>query len=267
MVDYEKMSTSEVQKLARQGDKEALYEMVWRLELVSGGGNDLVENCAWQDYWFEKAADAGHIDAKSRYARSLLDRIMNAEDRQKAMRYFESLVADFDAGKLSKDQELDGIIAKMWLGIMLCEGYHTPRDAKRGADLIQSAHLLTKGFEEFGFKSLSKIGEIYATGLAQECEDPTTYDLDKAIKYLTMAVERFKPENDPNHRGYKQINEDLIRVCKERKNSVVRDFADAEELRERRKKMMEISPAAAERVKADKAALARLRERLKREGW
>jgi len=37
--------------------------------------------------------------------------------------------------------------------------------------------------------------------------------------------------------------------------------------KQRREKMMEISAMARQRMDADKAALARLRERLKREGW
>ena len=50
MVDYEKMSALEVQGLARQGDKDALYEMAWRIELLPVGDRDIpVECCVWQD--------------------------------------------------------------------------------------------------------------------------------------------------------------------------------------------------------------------------
>lgn len=257
------MSTAEVQRLARQGDSDALYEMVWRLELLPPEhGNDPVERCAWQDCWFEEAAEAGHIDAKQMYARSLLDRVMDAEWRQKAMHYLQSIVNDYDAGKLNDE---DGFIAKLWLGIMLCEGYYTQRDVVKGAKLIHEADVFFGGFKEFGFKTLAKIGETYAYGYAQESEVPSSYDLIKAIKYLNMAVERFKPENDPNHRGYKQFYEDLIRVCEDRQNSVLGTHPLSGS--DNRQKMMEISPAAAERVKADKAALARLRKRLKQDGW
>ena len=271
----DKTPVDRVKKLAKDRNKNAYYEMAWRLELLPAKDrNDPVESCAWQDYWFEKAADAGHVDARSRYARSLLDRIMNEEDRKKAMRYFESLVADFDAGKLNKEQALDGKISKMWLGVMLCEGYHTMRDAKRGAELIQAAHSLTDGFKEFGFKSLSKIGEIYASGLAQEGEEPSIADLEKAVIYFELAVKRFKPENDPNNRGYLQLNKDLLATCKKRieskkelKSSIGREDTVFVGAAERRRKMMEISEPARQRMNADKAALARLRERLKREGW
>ena len=259
---------AEVQRLAKKGNRNALYEMAWRLELLPAKDrNDPVESCAWQDYWFEKAADAGHVDARSSFARSLIDRVMNADDRRKAMRYFESLVSDFDAGKLKDNEKIDGIIAKMWLGILLCEGYHTRRDARKGAELIQAADALSNGFEEFGFASLSKIGEIYVAGLAQENEEPTIDDLRIAEKYLEKAIKRFKPENDPNNRGYKQLKENMLKACREWIKSGARGAANFDDRVERRVKMMEISEVARQRMNADKAALARLRDRLKREGW
>jgi len=269
---YENMSVAEVQRLARQGDKNALYEMVWRTELMLGDRSNPVENCAWQDYWFEKAADAGHIDAKSRYARSLIQRVMDKDCRQKAMGYFQSLSDDYDAGKLSEDEKDDGIIAKIWLGVMLCEGYHTRRDAIKGAELIQTADALTKGFEAFGYSFLSKIGNVYATGLAQPGEAPSIDDLDKAIKYLNIAINRFKPErDDPNNRGYLKLTKEQLEATVAKKNKLKssngRDDANFSEAFEQRQRMMEISDAARQRTEADKAALARLRERLKREGW
>jgi len=263
------MSTEEVQRLAKQGDMEALYEMVWRLELLSPEHvNNPVENCAWQDYWFEKAANAGHIEAKFRYAQSLISRIMNKDDRQKAMGYFQSLVDDFDAGKLSEEQKENGAFAKLWLGIMLCEGYHTRRDAVKGAEYIQDADTFFNGFKDFGFVILLKIGELYATGLAQPGEEPSIADLEKAIKYLDLAIKRFNPEKNKPERL--DIAKQLFEVQKKRivtkmqigdENTV---FAGADE---RRRKMMEISDMARQRMEEDKAALARLRQRLAREGW
>ena len=276
MVDYEKISALEVQRLARQGDKEALFEMAWRFELLPASDrNDPVESCAWQDYWLEKAAEAGHIDAKSQYACSLINRLMNAENRQKAMYLFESLAADFDANKLSKDKEIYGITSKLWLGIMLCQGYHTRRDAIKGAELIQTADALTNGFEKFGYRVLSKIGEIYTTGLAQPGEEPSIADLEKAIKYQDAAVKRFVQEDDdPNNRGYLQLTKDMLERNKKWivTKTELRDFHGRENLYfsgadERRKKMMEIPDAGERRMEADKTALARLRQRLAREGW
>jgi hypothetical protein len=277
MVNYEKMDGSEVKRLAKQGnDKEALFEMSWRPELMPSGvdSQDPVYRCAWQDYWFEKAADAGNIDAKSRYARSLVDRIMNAEDRQKAMKYFESLLADYNAGKLVGESEIDGILAQFWLGIMLCEGYHTQRDVARGVKLLEAAHAKTNGFEKFGYRFHRTLGELYATGMAQPGEDPSVADLEKAIKYLETAISRFNPEkDDPNNRGFLQLTKDMFQLQKKRivntmiiRGDKIVDLSDAEK-NERRRRMMEVSSAAQQRTNADKAALTQIRQQLAREGW
>jgi len=264
IANYENMTTSEVQRLAKQGDKNALYEMVWRMELLPiGNENNPIEQCAWQDYWFEKAANAGHIEGKLQYAQLLINnRVMNAENRQKAMKYFQSLVNDFDAGKLiSKDDRESGIIAKLWLGIMLCEGYHTRRDAKEGVVLIKSVEILTNGFDGYGFVAMYKLGELYATGLAQPSEEPSIADLKKAIKYLDIAIKRFNPEKiDPRKLDFANL---LLENTKGwiKTKMVLEDFWGKEK-DERRRKMMEISDAARQRMEADKVALKRLRERL-----
>ncbi|MDR0294202.1 MAG: hypothetical protein LBH95_08640 [Oscillospiraceae bacterium] len=269
MADYEKMDTPEVQRLAKQGDKDALYEMAWRM--APDVQRDPVESCAWQDYWFEKAADAGNVVAKRRYARSLIDRVMNAEDRQKALGYFQSLSDDYDAGILSGEQREEGIIGKLWLGVMLCEGYHTRRDAVKGSELIQTADKFYNGFEGFGFGVMSKIGELYASGLAQPGEEPSVADLEKAIKYLDIAVKRFNPErDDPNNRGFLQLTKEQLENQKKRivnKMSMGDDNTTFSGAGERRRQMMEISEPARQRMEADKAALTRLRQRLTREGW
>jgi len=267
MPNYENTNTSEVKRLAKQGDKDALYEMAWRRELMpfpdTGNG---VENCAWQDYWWEKAAEAGNIEAKGRLARSLINRIINADDRQKAHKYLESLVADYNAGKIDKDE---GEIANLYLGILLCEGYHTWRDALRGAELIQTAYKLSNGFEGYGFGLLGKIAEIYGQGLAQPDEEPSIADLEKAMKYSDMAIERFNPEkNNPNileeHRRYRSILPE--RISEKRLPNYQKIMPD--EINERREQMKKpTSERARERMEADKAAFARLSQRLAREGW
>jgi hypothetical protein len=273
-MDYEKISASEVQRLARQGDRDALYEMVWRHEefLPAGDRNNPAERCAWQDYWFEKAAGAGIVDAKSRYANSLVDRVMNAEDRQKAMSLFQSLADALKAGKLSEAEKEDGTIAELRLGIMLCEGYGTPRDAVKGAALIKSAEAGTNGFNGFGFSVMLKLGELFAAGLAQPGEEPSIADLEQAVKYIAAAVKRFNPERDDPERlklakqlwenSQKRIATKMAIKSGGGQENLVFPGAD-----ERRKKMMELSVAARQRMEADKAALKRLRERLAREGW
>jgi len=270
MIDYENISASEALRLAKQGDKEALNEMVWRLEfLPAESRNNPVEQCAWQDYWFEKAANAGHTDAKFRYAQSLINRVMNAEDRQKAMKYFQSLSDDFNAGKLkSEDDRESGIVAKLRLGTMLCEGYHTQRDAIKGVKLIEEAENLTNGFAVFGFDSMYKLGELYATGLAQHGEEPSIADLEKAIKYLDIAIKRFNPEKSDQRKL--DLARQLFETQKKRivtKKTIGDDDTNFHGAGERRKKMMDLSDAARHRLEADKAALARLRQRLAREGW
>ena len=274
MANYEQMSTQEVQRLAKQGDKDALYEMVWRIPTEVK--NNPVECCAWQDYWFEKAADSGHIDAKSRYARSLINRIDNAECRQKAIGYFQSLVDDFDAGELTGDQMIDGIISKLWLGIMLCQGFGTLRDPIKGRELIKVADTLTNGFEQFGFGPLKKLGEVYGQGCTQSGGEPSIDDLKQAIKYQEIAINRFNAErDDPHNRGFLELAKNYLETLKKRKDN-------KEEFKrqtgndpstynpnffEWQKKMMEISPKAQERVEADKVAMKRLQERLAREGY
>jgi len=273
MKNWKDEPLEEVERLAKQNppDIDALYEMAWRLESpLYTGGNDPVERCAWQDYWFEKAADAGHIDAKRRYGRSLIDRIMDPSCRKKAIKYFKELSDDFDSGKLSsKDDRENGAIGKLWLGVMLCEGYHTCRDAVKGAELIEAAGTFFNGFEGFGYGVMYKIGELYAQGLAKPGYNPSVSDLCKAIKYLKTAINRFKPEkDDPNNRGYLQLTKDYLDIQKERikdhnENVIIPKFIIDEE----RRKAMEVSPIAQQRANADIVALALLRQRLSREGY
>ena len=276
MLDYKKMSTDEVQRIAKQGDKDALYELAWRVDLLPPEHrDDPVESAAMQDYWLEKAADAGHIEAKGTYAYSLINRIMNAEDRQKAMKYFQSLVEDFDAGRLSADQREEGAYAQLWLGVMLCQGYHTRRDAVKGVELIKAAETFFNGFEGFGYRPMKILGDLYWSGLAQPGEEASVADLEKATVYLETAIKRFKPErDDPNNRGFLQRTKDLLELTKKRTEAKkgLRDFVGEETTNfsgadERRREDMKISDAARQRVEADKAAFARLKERFAREGW
>ena len=277
MANYENMHSSEVQRLAKQGNKDALFEMVWRIDELQPAEyrNGPVERFVWHDYWFEKAADAGHIVAKARYARSLVDRIKNAEDRQKAIRYYQSLVDDFDAGKLSGDDREWGEVAKLWLGVMLCEGYHTQRDAIKGAKLIKEADALTNGFEGFGFKVMETLGGVFGQGCAQSGGDPSIDDLKQAIKYQEIAINRFNAEkDDPNNRGYLDFAKNYLEILKKRKESKeeIKKITGKEstyysEFAKWQEDMMKISSDAQDWLDAKKTAMKRLRERLAREGW
>jgi len=281
MASYEDMSTSEVQRLARQRNKDALYEMAWRIP--SGYGASPAEHCAWQDYWWEKAADAGHIEAKGRLARSLINRIFDVDDRNKAMGYFENLVRDLDSGKFAgnKDYEEDGIVAKLWLGIMLCQGFGIGerRDPIRGAKLIREADNGTEGFDGFSFRVLNTLAEVYGQGCAQKGGEPTIDDLRQAIAYQRKAINRFdQKKDDPNNRGHLQLANDYLKLMIERKGSKeslkdstsffgIDDSTVNPVFKEWQDRMMEVSPAAQQRINQDKAALSHLRQRLAREGW
>jgi hypothetical protein len=283
MADYENMNISEVLRLAKQGNGDALFEMAWRLEAMPSDlpVNDPAYRCAWQDYWFERAADTGHIDARSRYARSLINRVFDAECRQKAMKYFESLVRDFDAGKLKGDSELDGVISKLWLGIMLCQGLGTRRDAVEGAKLLKEADNLTNGFAKFGYEALKNLAETYGQGCTQPGGEPSVDDLRQAIAYQRKAIDRFDPaQNDPNNRGFLGLSNDYLRLLEERKaaKEAFKDSASPfgydtsnpgtnPDFNEWQDRMMQIPYAAVQRNNEDKAALARIRQSMAREGW
>ncbi len=272
MADYENESLTIVKQMAKRNDKDALYEMVYRIP--SDIHTDPVQSCAWQDYWLERASDAGHIAAKRTYARSLINRTIDSDCRKKAMRYFESLSDDFDSGNLSGDELADGAIGKLWLGIMLCEGYYTRRDAVKGTELIETARGFFNDFDGFGFKVLSTIGELYAEGFAQPGESPSISDIEKSIKYLDMAVKRFDPDNDdPNNRGYLQLTKKMLELQKKRVayaithvDDKISDLSETEK-KERRDKLMKISDASRQRMEADKAALEQWRKRLTKEDW
>ena len=195
---YEKLSASEVQRLAKQGDKDALFEMAWRLNEVLPGEYNPVERSAWDNIWWEKAAKAGHIDAKSRIAQNSYVRSYDGavtKYRQMAMKYYQELSDDLDAGKLSEDEEDYGKTAKIFLGIMFCKGGNgIPRDEKKGVELIEEAEKLTNNFDGYGFILLHALGIMYAEGYAQPDEIPSRLDLEKAIKYLETALERSKSQ-------------------------------------------------------------------------
>lgn len=288
MVNYENASISTVMQDAKRGVGDALYEMVWRYEEAMPSElpkNDPVYNSAWQDYWFEKAADKGHIEAKGRYARSLINRIFDADCHKKAKKYFEELVNDYDADKLKGELADEGIIAKLWLGIMLCQGLAIERDVARGSKLLKETDTLTNGFEEYGFDTLRNLAETYGQGFTQVGGEPSVDDLRQAIAYQRKAINRFKPEkNDPNNRGIlglaKQYLESMEK-WKESKESF-KDSASAlniglgtdidtksvgtnPDFAKLQEKMREVTPAAKQRTEADKAAVAHIGRCMARE--
>ena len=283
--NYENMDLNQLQALAKQGNGDAMYEMAWRPEAIPSGipKNDPVYNCAWQDYWWGKAADAGHADARDRYARSLInDRPFDSEWRQKAMTYFESLVRDFDSGKLKGDLEINGIVAKLQLGMMLCQGLGTRRDVASGAKLLKEADSLTNGFAKFGYQSLSNLAETYGQGCVQASGDPSVDDLRQAIALQRKAINAFDPQkNDPNNRGYLGLAKEYLRHLEEWKTNkeLLKDSMSAlgysgssgsmnvtQGYRAWQEDAMRVSAAAKQRIRADKDALAHIRQCMARLG-
>jgi len=280
MPSFEQQNTDVVVLHAKRGDRDALYEMAWRTELMKPNENTQAGQCAWQDYWWAKAADAGNIIAKGRLARSLVNRIFDVNDRSKAIGYFDSLVKDMDAGKFSGNADYleEGVIAKLWLGAMLCQGFGMGewRDPVRGERLLREADDGTNGFQGFGFRVLGMIAEVYGQGAAKKGGEPSTDDLRQAIAYQKKAVAVFNLEkDDPNNRGFLQIAKEYLAALEARLQSKeqLKDIGfdphktinpDFDKWRNR---MMEISPAGMERKAADKAALAQITMRLSSEGW
>jgi hypothetical protein len=190
------------------------------------------------------------------------------------MNLFQSIIQDFYAGRLSEDERQDGIIAKLQLGIMLCEGFGTIRDVKSGTKHIEEAETLANGFRGFGFKTMYKLGELYAMGLAQPEEEPSISDLEKAIKYFDIAIKWAQSNPDKVDTPKLNLAKDRLEHSKkwkstkeEKKNLTGKEDTHNPTAAERRNKIMTPSEAARNRMEADKAALKRLKEKLAKEGW
>ena len=198
MANHEQISTSEVQRVEKQGDKNDWFKMAWRLDEVLPGEYSLIERSAWSNYWFEKAANAGHVRAISQIAHMYYKMSYDGaavKYRQMAMKYYQELSDLLDDEKLDEDDRDLGMIAKMWLGILFCMGTGIPRDVKKGKKLIEEAERLTTNFEGYGFIPLKELGEMYGQGYAQPDEVPTSGDLKKAIEYLEASIQPFQIEH------------------------------------------------------------------------
>jgi tetratricopeptide (TPR) repeat protein len=200
MLDYRSMNSEELLRYVKQGDAWAMFYMQWQFELIKPAGeNSPIEDIvAWKDFWLEKGASTGHIPCKGQYASDLIDegRPIFAENRQKAMDLFESIVRDYDAGRLQGNFIRAGVVAKIELGIMLCEGYGTKRDVVGGLKMMEEGASLARNDGGPGFAHCYRIGEVYATGLAQLGEEPSIADLEKAIQYFKDAISRYNPQLD-----------------------------------------------------------------------
>ena len=282
---YEAMNISDLKEEVKRMNKHALFEMAWRLKEVPEVV-DPQEQGVWQVYWYERAAKAGHVDAKSRIARQYFDMSCDGaavEYRQKAGRYYEELSNDFDNGKLNMDDRGYGETAKIWLGIILCMGYGWPlRDVNGGMKLIKKAEELTNNLDGYGFNALNAIGVMYAQGYAQPDEDPSRLDLEKAIKYLSVSLEPAKTQKID--KGKIELAEKFLDIV--RKNLATKvdmSIFDKEKLilssnislaeynrqkaKERRQTMMELPYNWQQQLNVYEAAIKRLNAHLANIGW
>ena len=213
---YETMDISVLKEEVKRMNKHALFEMAWRLNEVLP--DEPIDKNVWRGFWTERAAKAGHADAKYRIAHTFYKISSNGaviEYRQKAYSYFSELSDDFDCGKLDEYDMEFGQLAKIWLGIMFCMGYGWPmRDVKKGIKLIEEAENLTNNLDGFVFAPLEALGSMYCQGYAQPDEEPTRSDLKKGIKYLIASIQPPQIKNLIQEVG-QEIGQRLIEDAKE----------------------------------------------------
>jgi len=212
MEDYENMHITEVQRLANQGDKNALFEMRYRQT-----DDDKFPPVVWQAYWDEKAAVKGHRAAMYLYADFLRAVPFPVKDCKKALEWYDKF--EKESRKVGKDYAV--AYAKIESGIILCEGLGLGnlRDHEEGVRLIKEGEEMMKEIgEKPNASQLLRIGEIYGLGYAQEYEDPSAADFEKAIEYL----EEIKRGNfDPDGAGLTQgDSEALVKYLNHWKSSL-----------------------------------------------
>jgi hypothetical protein len=210
----------------------------------------------------------------------LIERIFDVDARKKAMKYFRSLAKDYDDGVITKKGY--GMISKLWLGIMLCQGLGlgNERDSEKGVALIEEADSLANGFEgKILYEDFYQLAVTYGQGCTQRNGEPLVDDLRQAVAYLQKAINCFdQKSDDPNNRGVLSNTKQYLEMLKKRKEHK-EQFKDSShalgidvtisnpEFIKWQEGMMAISPASQQRKDADKSALARLRQCLAQKGW
>ena len=178
MPDYENMSIAEVQRLAKQGDKDALFEMRFRRT-----NDEEASVAAWDAFWLSRAAGRGHRIAMYLYADLLREMPFPAKDCEKALEWYDKF--ETESKKLGKDYAV--AYAKIESGIILCEGLGLgkKRNHKRGVELIdEGLAIMAKINEKPNASQLFRLSEMYAQGYARENEVQSADDLKKAIECL-----------------------------------------------------------------------------------
>ena len=270
MADYENMSMAEVQRLARQGDAEALYEMSYRSSADPG-----VELFAWRSYWLEKAADKGHPYARCDFAEMLVHQpCLTLEEvqanRQKACAYYVSLSNDYiKAGNYpDKDLQNTGPAAQVGLGTLLCEGISKLDGSDR--DPVEGEKLIARHMNPDTLKSFdrpSQIGCIYEGGYTQAGEVPSDADLMTAKRYFEVAIANYTPGRD-NPSRY-ELTKELLRAIEARQNQR-RSYPEHPvhpDARGRRINAWTPTGRMLEQARELADAKRRLGEWLRREGW
>jgi len=205
----------EVQDKAKQGDKDALFEMSYRDEEAVQLSNGITPY-VWRLYWMGRAAEEGHFDALRIYAGICVEMPMPAKKNKVALEMYKK----FGEECRKIGNRFWEAFAKMEQGFILCEalGMYEDRDHIRGVKLIDEAKSIIEielG-KKIGFTQLVRLGEIYGMGYTQEDEEPLAEDLRKAIKYLKDAKVRFPNTNEDfqakieNQNKYKQAVDMLV---------------------------------------------------------
>jgi TPR repeat protein len=272
MANYEQMSNSEVQRLAKQGDAEALFEMTYRFD----GDPRSVDAYAWRLYWQEKAAKKGHLPACCDYAMNMMGQPAGSleetqANREIAFKYFKIVSDEYDrTGKsIGTDSEGIGPAAQVGLGTLYCEGISkldgSDRNPSKGEALIRKN--VSPG-SLHSFERPLDVGEVYASGYTQDGEVPTDQDLETAVQYLETALRYFDASKNRPQR--KEDAEDLLRAVKNRqarrKNEGPENPVHPDRVG-RRTSLWTPKGKVVEQAQELAAANQRMRERLRREGW
>jgi TPR repeat protein len=271
MANYEQMSNSDVQRLAKQGDADALFEMSYRFE-----GPPSVDAFAWKNYWLKKAAEKGHLYACCDYATNLMTQpAISLEEartnRELALKYYMIVSEAYDRAGSNPSEDLQNVgpAAQVGLGTLYCEGIAkldgSDRQPAKGERLITKHVSPTK---IRSFERLLAVGSLYANGDMQDGEVPTDQDLATATEYLETALRNFAEGRD--RPTGKEDAEDMLRAVKNRQtrrrnegpeNPVHPDIVG------RRTSLWTPKGKVLEQAQELAAANQRVREKLRREGW
>jgi TPR repeat protein len=271
MANYEQMSNSDVQRLAKQGDADALFEMSYRFD-----GPPSVDAFAWKNYWLKKAAEKGHLYACCDYATNLMTQpAISLEEartnRELAFKYYQIVSEAYDRAGSNPSEDLQNVgpAAQVGLGILYCEGISKLDGSDRQP--AKGERLIAKHVSPSALKSFNKplqIGAVYEGGYTQDGEIPTDQDLVTAVQYFEAAISNYAEGRD-NPNQY-EVAKDLLRGTKtrqERRRNEGPEGPVHPDIVGRRTSLWTPKGKVVEQAQELAAANQRIRERLRREGW